>query len=522
MTVPISLEGALPTSGEVTNITVGADNPQGVLFLSGEVFIDTDTSTKLLEGSITPVGSLDTLKIGQGCFDTVYDECVEGTPTEMDCIGSCEEVTLPPQPPCPDCPECPEPCPPCPEPCPPCPECPECPPVVVSDCDEILRIVKSKVIAWHIVTCGVIGASSEGGVVVTDDLEYEEQAEAEAAGWVFEDTLGDSSIIVGETAPVHSGSRCFHFDMNGDGSLAGGGYIRATRIFGAGHGLIAGEQYEGSVWGRCNTRSSFDAQKRLIVIGTTSLDDKLSNASIGAFEFLHRTVESTPGATVTVQLMCQHSFVRQVRDIWFDLVEIRGPSSGVTQWNDMSGRLNHLVAPAGNRPQLIGTLLEGHNTMAFNNAYMEWPANMLEGITTLEAFLVVKTTSGSGLWRLGGDAAADTLFFDTVSGSILDNVASDARLDFGVPVTDIETTFAIYSIRAVGTATEIAARLNNIVQAGPIGHTRAFSSAPTFGRSGPSTPGNFEVAEIVLTTELTETERFETLNVLSRRWGIVL
>lgn len=516
MTVPLALDANLILSGEVTNITIGADNPQGVITLFGELFIDTDIAPRTFEGAIGLTGSLATEKIGVGCFDTIYDQCVEGNPTgDADCIGSCAESPPPEEPECPECPECPEP-----EPCEPCPDCPDCPPVVVSNCNDVLRILSTKVLAWHIVTCGVQGATQEDGIVVTDGLEYEDQAEAEANGWVFEDQLGDSNWQVGATDFVYEGTRCFKAVMNGDGSLAGSSWLRASKIFGPGHGLVADEAYTVTARMRLNAKSGFDVHKKIVVEGTIINDDAASSAAIGAFELLNGSVTSTPGAIVIVRFQLQHSFVRQVRQIWMDDVIISGPASGVHQWDDLGPLGNHLTADSGSRPQLIGTLLDGHNTMVFNGAWMEWPTTLLNGITSLEAFIVVKSNAGSGLWRLGSDSADPTLFPETGTLKVLDNIASASRLDYGAQVVDLTTGFRIYHVHAL--QSELTATIDNVLQFGPQGYTQAFSAAPEIGRSAVGTPGNFEVAEILLTTELNELERFNTMSILAQRWGLTI
>lgn len=89
MTVPLSLDGALPLEGEVTNITVGANNPQGFIAPFGTVTIETDAAPRTFEGTITPVGELVGIGVDSGCFDTDYS-CVDSTPTDYSCIGACE------------------------------------------------------------------------------------------------------------------------------------------------------------------------------------------------------------------------------------------------------------------------------------------------------------------------------------------------------------------------------------------------------------------------------------------------
>jgi len=94
MTVPLALSRDLDITGEITNITIGADNPQGFLFPFGHVTVVADNLVIDLAGTITPVGEL----VGEAidpCFDTVYS-CVADPVTEYDdCIAVCEVPTTP-------------------------------------------------------------------------------------------------------------------------------------------------------------------------------------------------------------------------------------------------------------------------------------------------------------------------------------------------------------------------------------------------------------------------------------------
>jgi hypothetical protein len=145
---------------------------------------------------------------------------------------------------------------------------------------------------------------------------------------------------------------------------------------------------------------------------------------------------------------------------------------------------------------------------------------MLTGVTTLEAFVVIKTTAGSGLWRLGNESGDPTLFVQNGTNKILENFASTGRLDLGVPVVDPTAAFVIYHIRAGGSPSQFTAFINALGQAGPIGHTFGLPAAPELGRSNAATPGVFDVAEVLVTTELNDQERADTFSILAQRWGL--
>jgi hypothetical protein len=122
------------------------------------------------------------------CFPTSYT-CVESNAVDYSCVGSCETDT-------PINPEelllggiiipvgqlvgdlCAPPV--------------ECPPIVVSDCDDVLRIAQDKLIAWHTARCGVLTSSGgEIGVAFSESFEYADIAAMEANGWVKTQTYSN-------------------------------------------------------------------------------------------------------------------------------------------------------------------------------------------------------------------------------------------------------------------------------------------------------------------------------------------
>lgn len=105
--------------------------------------------------------------------------------------------------------------------------------------------------------------------VVTEGWEYANQAAAEAAGWVFADTLDTGSITVGATDQVFAGSRSLKMQTTGSGSLAEFGALRVSKVYDTSDGLIAGAPYRVSIRGRMDTRSWFDVHSKMRVNGET-------------------------------------------------------------------------------------------------------------------------------------------------------------------------------------------------------------------------------------------------------------
>lgn len=136
-----AVSGALGLMGEVTEIRVSADNPAGVLTMSGSVATLVGASGQTFGGSLGLSGELSTDVLDRGCFPTTFD-CVGSIDSTADCVGVCDDNVVPeppgecPEPePCPDCPDCPD-CPECPE-CPECPPCPDiCPPLCPATVDS--------------------------------------------------------------------------------------------------------------------------------------------------------------------------------------------------------------------------------------------------------------------------------------------------------------------------------------------------------------------------------------------------
>jgi hypothetical protein len=85
----LSVSAHLPLEGEVVNITIGANNPQGMIAPFGTLTIDTDALHRTLEGQIVPTGTVAGAAITEGCFETEY-ECVDAEATDFSCIGACE------------------------------------------------------------------------------------------------------------------------------------------------------------------------------------------------------------------------------------------------------------------------------------------------------------------------------------------------------------------------------------------------------------------------------------------------
>ncbi len=85
----LSINASLSLEGEVTNITVGADNPKGMIAPFGTLTHQSDAAPITLTGEILPTGVVVTQAVDSGCFDTPY-ECIDSTPTDFSCIGACE------------------------------------------------------------------------------------------------------------------------------------------------------------------------------------------------------------------------------------------------------------------------------------------------------------------------------------------------------------------------------------------------------------------------------------------------
>lgn len=522
------VEGSIAPTGDVVDFVIEIDNPTGFITPFGGVTLQVDSTTIVeLAGGITPSGELSVVSPVQ-CFPTDYT-CIESNAVDYTCIGACETDT----------PIVPEelvlegiiipvgqlietPCAPV----------VECPPIIGSECNEILRILQEKVLAWHIASCGIVlGSDGGSGLVVHESFEdYDNLTDMEDNDWTFIDEMvpggaaGDGFMSVGTDPDAYDGTKTFKMTTSGAGPLAPGSRLRATKIFGGAHGLLADEPYVISARGKMDIKSSFDVHSRLSVAGATTEIRAITGAGIGAFMIVGPVaVTSTALAQLTIYLERTNAFVVQNRQIWWDDIRIEGATAiGIEQWLDMSGNLNHLTRILSTaKATQNGPTLNGVVTLAFTGgAYLEWPVGLLLGTENLEAFMVVKTTSGSGLWRIGADEASPTLFPDSVSGKLLENFASQSRVDFGAPIVDPTSTFRLYHVRTDGS--NLNASLDNILQAGPLSHVYSTSTAPVFGRSDEDTPGSLAVAEVIITTALTEDERASTIAILSDRWALGL
>ncbi len=184
-----------------------------------------------------------------------------------------------------------------------------------------------------------------GGFSGTDGWEYANQAAAEAAGWVFTDTLGDGSITVGAADQVHGGTRSLKMSTTGGGGLSGTGSLTAVKTYDSGDGIVADTLYTVTVYARASARSPFDVHTRLIVNGVEA-----RNTTAGSFNPLTVTVRSSATATLAVTLYRSHAFVTQTRDVWFDDLSIQGLEPGTTT----EGRVvTSVLADAEAKQQLL-------------------------------------------------------------------------------------------------------------------------------------------------------------------------
>jgi hypothetical protein len=167
---------------------------------------------------------------------------------------------------------------------------------------------------------GVKRSEVTGGdtAVVTDGLEYADQAAAEAAGWTVTDTLGDSAWEFGATDQVYAGTKSVKANMQGTGVLAGSGALKMTKTFDTGDGLSPNTVYLVTVRGRQDQRSSFDVHSRLIVSGATGGPSNAAITSENTWEQLVVPAMSNPSGELTVTLQRQHPFVTQTRAVYFD------------------------------------------------------------------------------------------------------------------------------------------------------------------------------------------------------------
>lgn len=189
----------------------------------------------------------------------------------------------------------------------------------------------------------------------------------------------------------------------------------------------------------------------------------------------------------------------------------------IITWQDLSGNNNSMRYHSGNYPQVAAgdDALNGRATLRFDHSTFRWDASIFTGLQALEGLILVKSRGTvDGLWRLGAAAVPPTKYSDA---ELSDNFASSGRQG-PISFSGTLTEYRLYNVRS-GPINWIAALDFKDLFTTP--NDVEFSPVPTFGESWDTSPGNFEVAEVVLYGQiLTTSQRAAVTESISSRWGL--
>jgi hypothetical protein len=180
--------------------------------------------------------------------------------------------------------------------------------------------------------------------LVSEGWEYANQAAAEAAGWVFTDTMAGGTITTGATDQVQAGT--YSLKMATTAGLGAGGLLRVAKTYDSGDGIAADTLYRVTVYARQDARAWYDVHSRMYVNGT-----ERSIQTTDAFATLVVDVRSSAAGTLAVMLQREHAFLTETINVWWDALTIESLTDSVgTETNRIVTAV--LADPTG-RQQLL-------------------------------------------------------------------------------------------------------------------------------------------------------------------------